>query len=337
MSFLPDEDFTGTVSISFTGYDTAGDRFSGTVTVEVAAPRVSAILYTTSGGAAALRAADFTSACRSALPGGLSRVRFTLPAAAAGRLYYNYDGPTRYDSAVSAAVDYAVSASPFLNNVSFVPRAGFQGTAVIPFTGWDSRGNSCAGTVQIAVAPPSASPRFTDMGAYGWAVPAVEFLYQYGVVSGTSASTYAPGAPIRRGEFALMLQRAFRFPAASGGFSDVPADSPYAAAVAAVSAQGVVSGFGDGTFRPGAALSRQQAAVMLHRALGAAGVSTGPGGTAALSGYQDRGAVSAYAAEALSDLVSLGVFQGDAAGRLSPGGTLTRAQMAVILHRALTL
>ena len=40
---------------------------------------------------------------------------------------------------------------------------------------------------------------------------------------------------------------------------------------------------------------------------------------------------------AMAAMAQAGVIKGDQAGRLNPTGTLTRAEMATILHRALTL
>ena len=55
-----------------------------------------------------------------------------------------------------------------------------------------------------------------------------------------------------------------------------------------------------------------------------------------LSKFRDGYLISYYAVEAMSSLVEMGVFQGTEDGYLNPYSTLTRLQMAAILHRAMT-
>ena len=56
-----------------------------------------------------------------------------------------------------------------------------------------------------------------------------------------------------------------------------------------------------------------------------------------LNRFSDGSATSSYAQGSVAALVQAGVIQGDNNGRLNPKGSLTRAEMAVILHRVLTL
>jgi len=101
-------------------------------------------------------------------------------------------------------------------------------------------------------------------------------------------------------------------------------------------ALGIAQGSGS-SFYPTQPLSRQQAAVFLARAMRASGWSLTAGSRSDLSGFSDNAAVSDYAAADLAAMVRLGVFQGGSNGKLNPQSSLTRAQMAVILCRAITL
>lgn len=56
-----------------------------------------------------------------------------------------------------------------------------------------------------------------------------------------------------------------------------------------------------------------------------------------LSRFPDGASVADYARTAMAAMAQAGVIQGDEQGKLNPTGTLNRAEMAVILHRALTL
>ena len=188
----------------------------------------------------------------------------------------------------------------------------------------------------ITVSPP-ATTSFTDLNGYDWAKASIEYLYANGVVNGTGNGKYSPSAPITRGSFMLMLCRAFNFSVAGtgSGFADVPADSVYADALRAAKALGIAQGSG-GSFYPNRPLTREQAAVFMLRALQADGWTIAGGTRSTIAGFKDAAAVSDYAVGAVSAMVQYNILQGNN-GLLSPHNTLTRAQMAVILHRALIL
>ena len=169
-----------------------------------------------------------------------------------------------------------------------------------------------------------------------WAVPAVDFLRTYQVVSGVTATQYAPSANMRRGDFILMLSRAYGFPSAgNGSFSDVPQDSYYAAAIASARMMGIAEGDASGLFHPNNPISRQDAAVMLYRCMKQNGQNLN-GTESSLFGFADSGSIASYAVEAMAALVRFGVFQGDDHGLLRPTAYLTRAEMATILYKAVT-
>ena len=56
-----------------------------------------------------------------------------------------------------------------------------------------------------------------------------------------------------------------------------------------------------------------------------------------LNVFKDGATVADYAKTAVASLAMQGVIQGDQLGNINPTGTLSRAEMAVMLHRALTL
>ena len=338
VAFVPAAGYTGTAEIAFTAWDADGEEFSGTLEITVKpAPAAGVISYSTGGGRVQLQLSDFQNACAARQEGAFVSAVFTLPASQAGRLYYNYTGPSQYDSTVTPSLSYRASGTPSLALVSFVPRAGYAGTVTIPYTAVDSDGASYSALVQITVTPPASSSHFSDMGGYAWAAASVDYLYENGVISGAFAGRYLPGSDITRGDFILMLTRARDQSAQGGaGFPDVPAGSYCAAAVETAQVLGITQGDG-GNFYPGRSLTRQEAALFLYRAMRADGWSLPDGSHASLAAFPDGGGVAEYAAPAMAAMVEQGVLKGDGAGRLNPGGTLSRAETAVILHRALTL
>ena len=338
VSFVPATNWSGTVSISFTGYSTGGDTFSGTVSISVTGTANAGIIYysTTAGKPVTFQTASFQTACNAQNAGTFVSAIFNLPAAGFGQLRYNYVSSSQTGSVVSSTQSYSAGGTPAISAVTFVPAAGYTGTAAISYRGLDSRGTYYTGTILVIVAAASSS-YFTDLGGYSWAVASIDYLHNAGVVNGTSAGVYSPAASISRGSFMLMVCRAFDFNAASGtGFADVPTDSVYADAVTTAQALGIAQGNG-AYFYPANPLTREQAAVFLLRAMRADGWTISDGQRSALSGYTDSASVSDYAVGPMAAMVQLGILKGSASGQLNPKGTLTRAQMAVILYRALTL
>jgi hypothetical protein len=207
----------------------------------------------------------------------------------------------------------------------------------LSYEGTDSQGESYTGTITITVSPASVSSRFDDMGSYSWAVPAVDYLYASGVISGTSDTQFSPERSIRRCDFVLMLCNAFQFQSSgTDSFTDVVSTSYYAQAVATAKALGITSGYADGRFLPAQALSRQDAMVMIYQAMKAAGMTL-PSGQYDLSSFADSSQVADYAKTAVSALVQLGVVGGNNANQLTPRASIKRAEVAVILYNILTL
>ena len=325
----------GTAAIGYTGYSTRGTSFSGTVEVRVNAAATASftgIRYTGSSAPVAFRAADFQNACQASLGTTLSSVQFTaLPGV--GRLYQNYSGPARTGTGVSSASRYSVQD---LSQISYLPKAEYQGQITIPYTAYDTSGGTHSGTVEIQLSNSYCTSSFSDV-AYGWdwAKPSIEFLRQSGITNGYSNSTFRPGQPISRGEFTLMVCRAFQFSTTgNSGFPDVPANSVYAGAIASARDLGIVQG-NNGRFQPDRPITRQSAMTMICRAMDAAGQPVPSASTSLLSSYRDGGQVSAHARSSVAALVQLGAVRGTQDMRLNPGANISRAEMAVILHRVL--
>lgn len=339
VTFVPEEDFAGAVSIDFTGWSTDGEKFEGTVGITVEAPAgPTLITYTTAYAPVTFRAQDFTAACSDRGLGSLKSVQFTSPSSSYGRLYYRYTDLSDTGTEVRAGTTYYPDNTPNISEVTFLPKVGYQGTVTITYTGTDSRGNTYQGQVQIRIQPNSNSRYFYDMSNTSWAVSAVDLLYENGVVTGTGSGTFGPGLQITRGDFMLMLCRAFDLQATGGvGFPDVPADSYYAQAVTTARILGIADGYPDGGFHPGDPVTRQDAMVFLKRAMQAAGWSMDAGNTALLNGYPDGGTVTPYAQDAMATMISYGIITGTSDGLLSPLGRMSRAEMAVVLARALTI
>ena len=173
---------------------------------------------------------------------------------------------------------------------------------------------------------------FRDVAPGAWYEEAVRYVYEAGLMQGTTGTTFSPGRTSNRGQITAILHRLEGSPrAGTPPFTDVAADSYCADAVAWAEKNGIVRGFEDGTFRPEGRITRQQLAAILFRYLEHRGADTA--GRADLSCFSDTAAVADYAREAMAWAVSAGLLQGWSDGTLDPAGSATRAQTAVILQR----
>lgn len=173
---------------------------------------------------------------------------------------------------------------------------------------------------------------FIDVPADFWCYDEIQYVYSRGLIDGFSPIVFNPDGPTTRGTIVTMLYRMEGAPAAgSARFTDVPPGAYCEAAVAWASANGIVTGYDDGSFRPDAPITRQQLAAFLYRCAVYKGLDTSA--RADLSGYADAGWIAAYATEAISWTNAEGLINGSTPTTLSPTGTATRAHASVILTR----
>lgn len=172
-----------------------------------------------------------------------------------------------------------------------------------------------------------------------WYCDYVMDLYEDGIVTGATTTSYAPLKNIKRGDFLLMLYRAAGAPevAQKQVFNDVKPTDYYASAITWAYENGIAKGTGDGTkFAPTSSLTREQAFTFVYRALDDLGINFTDGSSDALSAFSDASQVDAYAVVPTATLIKLGVVEGSD-GKLSPNSSLNRAAMAKILWVTLDL
>ena len=169
---------------------------------------------------------------------------------------------------------------------------------------------------------------FVDVPKTHWAFGAVEYVAANGLFNGVDATHFDPSGEMTRAMLVTVLWRLEGKPAASGSsFSDVAGGQWYSEAVAWAAAQGVVNGIDGSRFSPDGKVTREQIAAILWRLEGKPAVS------GSLSAYPDGSQVSEYAREAMVWATQVGLFRGDAQGRLNPRATATRAEVATLIQR----
>ena len=131
-----------------------------------------------------------------------------------------------------------------------------------------------------------------------------------------------------------MLSRVFDFGQADGeGFEDVLPDSWWYNAVLSAQSVGIINGY-DGRFMPYSSIKRQDAVVMIYRALLACGKAEAA--PSEENSFKDGSSVSGYARTAVTALSEMGVIQGYN-GYFRPNDTITRAEAAALIYRVKSL
>ena len=191
------------------------------------------------------------------------------------------------------------------------------------------------GSFKAETPAPAALP-FTDVKSGNWFYPAVQYAYAQGLMTGTSATTFAPNGTMNRAMIVTVLYRLEKSPAVTGAskFTDVPAGQWYSDAVAWAAANKIVNGYDETTFGPMNAVTREQMAAILFRyeqVKGLENVTLEEN----LNRFPDQNKISAYAIPALQWAVGQKIINGNADDTLDPTGTATRAQVAQIFTNLL--
>lgn len=177
---------------------------------------------------------------------------------------------------------------------------------------------------------------FDDVPASFWGADDIAVMAAKHIVRGVSAAQFQPNGRVTRAEFAAMLVRALGLTSsgAANPFADVSAGKWYAADVAAARETGLASGKDGSRFDPDGAITRQEMAVMIARALQHLGKDVDANGVS-LDRFSDAGSVSGWADESVRISLQTGIVRGADASRLLPGADATRAEATAMLRRLL--
>ena len=172
---------------------------------------------------------------------------------------------------------------------------------------------------------PEKSP-FADVSVDDAFYDAVKWAAEKGIALGLGGN-FEPNAVCTRAQVVTFLWRAAGSPEPKGesGFTDVPAGSYYAKAVAWAVENGITNGTGGGKFSPDAACTRAQGVTLLCRTLGGRANGTAPFSDVRPGSYYESAV--AWAAET-------GVTTGVTSELFAPARGCTRAQLIVLLFRA---
>lgn len=291
-------------------------------------------------------------------PFGVSWTKYTAPTSGGGGGGGGAVAPTTYDIVIPSALANAVKADKTKAAAGDTVTLTAAGEGTLTVT--DANGKTVALTdlgsgkytfkmpsskVNVAFAAsgetkpcdggkacPSAP--FTDVDTAKWYHLSVDYVLTHKMMNGVSSRAFAPNANLTRGMLVQILYNMEGKPkGTAANFSDVQADAWYVEAVGWAASNKVVTGYADGTFRPNAAVTREQAAAILYRYAQSKGIDVSVGENTNILSYVDVQQASEYAIPALQWAVGAGVLNGKNGGRLAPTGTATRAEIAAIMQR----
>ncbi len=185
-------------------------------------------------------------------------------------------------------------------------------------------------------------PGFTDTAGNTHAA-AIDCLFAWRVTTGVTATRFAPDAPVSRAQMASFLARWIDDLAQRGTgtalpeeaplpFVDVPDDFVHAEAIARLAAAGIIEGLTGTRFAPGRAVTREQTASLISRAVEY--VTGTPMAAGRDTFIDDNGSVHE---PNIDRLAGAGILTGVGGFDVRPGNPVTRGAMASIMMRATDL
>lgn len=179
----------------------------------------------------------------------------------------------------------------------------------------------------------AASHPFTDVPGGAWYAEYVQYVYENGLMNGTSPTTFSPATKMDRAMLITVLYRMDGSRSVSGStpFTDVRTDGYYYNALVWAYQNQIINGTSPTRFSPELSISREMMVTIFYRCsqyMGRA-VSKLDG----LASYRDAGSISDYAKTAFQWAVANGIITGTEPNKLSPQGNAPREQCAAMLKR----
>ena len=194
-------------------------------------------------------------------------------------------------------------------------------------SGNSSKGSAGIGNISITNNNPEKKT-FTDLESVLWAKDSIMALYEAGVVSGRSETTFDPSAGVTREEFVKMIVSAFGLESDGNDctFADADKTKWYYTYLAVAEMHGVIYGDENGNFGVGRGITREDMSVMLYRILG----DTEPVKEKVV--FSDNDEISEYALNAVEVLQCGGIISGMEDGSFAPKKGATRAEAARMIY-----
>lgn len=176
---------------------------------------------------------------------------------------------------------------------------------------------------------------FSDIESCGWAVEAIEYLYNKNIISGKETGKYFPEDNVLREEFVKMIVTAAEI---SNGerkmnFSDVKGTDWFYSYVNKAYSSGIINGIDENSFGAGITITRQDICVIIANLLKTKGKEITPPEI----DFVDNADIADYAKESVAVLAEFGIINGYEDKSFRPNGFATRAEVAKIVYALLQI
>ena len=180
-------------------------------------------------------------------------------------------------------------------------------------------------------APTEPALPFTDVTEGDWFYDAVAYVYENGIMAGTSETIFSPSMKLNRAQAAQLFYNLEGKPAVAGdsAFTDVASSHWAVDAITWAAENDVVAGIGGNLYDPDSNVTREQFAQMLYNYAQYKGYDLTASGD--LTQFPDAGFISSWAETALSWANGKGLINGHENGTIDPKGSTIRAQAASIM------
>ena len=186
-----------------------------------------------------------------------------------------------------------------------------------------------------AVSAAGGALPFRDVPANEWYVDSVRFVWERGIMNGTSAKTFGPEESMTRGQIVTILSRM------SGdnvtgmkkemNFKDVNRNEYYADPIGWAVKNGIAKGMSATTFEPDTPVLRQEFAAFFVRYMDYKGIKLPDAGS--VKPFPDKATFPDWAVANIETLQKTGLVKGDNLGNFNPGNKMTRAEIATVTMR----
>ena len=214
-----------------------------------------------------------------------------------------------------------------------------DGVSVGSVTSYTLRDVAKSHTISASFAPDGGESAwenpFDDVDEAAWYFDAVRYVFENGLLQGTSDTLFSPDLTTTRAMIVTVLWRMAEEPVINYAmtFDDVPEGLWYSEAVRWAAGEGIVTGYDDTRFGPNDAVTREQLAAMLYRYAVSQGYDVSVGEDTNILSYADAFSVSEYAVSALQWACGEGIVTGRDDGTLSPQDSALRSEFAAMLMR----
>lgn len=332
VSFVPKTNYTGPVTIYFTGYTSAGQGYAGKIILRVVDSPAGIVTYTVNkNGYVALSGKDFSNEFVTVTGSLLSYVTFSPPTATSGSLYTQFSADTQTGTKVTGGTKYYDGAAPGISEITFVPVKDYIGVVTVAYTVFTSGGASYAGKLKFIV---------TEGTLNSSADVSVSCLT--GMNTPVKFSSDVFGAAFLRKTGATLSYVKFTLPPTSSGtlYLGYTSSSVYTSLLTAQTSyyRAVSPLISDISFVPASNYS----GIVTIPFIAYSTAGNAYGGMVVVSvgmtsSFTDIGSSYAWAGDAITYLYTNGIVKGSGDGKYHPADSVTRADFIIMVTRAFGL